>query len=118
MSEFDLPDMYAMHYRKAAEAAFAAKRPQRWAMEPVEAETHAAIMSAQFLGTLGDVACEFKHVASPCTTAVTHRALCCREPLNVCQSGRAWVDEKREDPWASCEDCGRPCEECWRLIPV
>lgn len=118
MSEFDLPEMRAMHYRKAAESAFAAKRPQQWAMEPVEAETHAAIMSAQYLGSIEEVRCEFRHEGTPCTGSVSHRGVSCLEQVNVCQSGRAWIEEEIAASKNTCAGCKKHCGDCWRLIPV
>lgn len=88
-------------------------------MEPAEAEAHASILAASFLNGFDEPTCEFVHEATPCTKTVSHRVRNCARQANVCQSGRASIEQtitNHADEF--CTGCLRPVPECWSIWSI
>ncbi|GLU88896.1 hypothetical protein Agsp01_11510 [Agromyces sp. NBRC 114283] len=87
-------------------------------MESVEAEAFANLHYTRLLEKVPEPPCEFNHTSTTCTGSVTHRARSCEEALNMCQAGRASVEQTLSWALSTCRFCKKPTRDCWRIWPV
>ena len=90
----------------------------RHVMEPIEAAVFAQINAGITFKGWEEPACQFRHNATQCTHSVTHRVRDCDTPTNLCQAGRASVDQAMAAGDVYCRKCKKPAAECWKVWAV
>ena len=70
----------------------------------------------------GEPPCESAHTdqCSTCTIHVYGRkhVACRNRHFNICQASYLWNLAAIAEANSRCAHCGRPCDDCWRIVPI